>query len=183
MRIAVDRGHPKAVAALDDILVQQAKPGNGSGPGPAADSRAAPPRASDTALVLGMRYFEGKSAPHDDARAVSYFRQAAEAGNTNAQTMLGFMYLMGRGVGKNGPEAVKWLQKAADQNSVPALTLLADMYATGQGVPKEPMTALALRARIPPDQRKERDEFSFQLHQEFKTIHLMLGARGSRIKP
>lgn len=152
LKIAVERGHPRAAVALANIRAQ--KSWRNETP-PRLDSAASTPSGPEAAFSLGMQYlFGSKSVPRDDARAVSYFRQAAEGGSAAAQHNLGIMYFKGQGVAKDEHEAAKWLHKAADQNFVPALTLLSGMYGTGQGVPKEPMTALALRARIPPDQRK-----------------------------
>ena len=155
-------GNPKSIVALGATnarqqLAERTDKWRNAAP-PRLDYRPDAQSAPEAAFSLGMQYlFGSKSVARDDARAASYFRQAAEGGSAAAQHNLGIMYFKGQGVAKDGREAAKWLQKAADQNFVPALTLLAGMYGTGQGVPKDPMTALALRARIPPDQRKTKD--------------------------
>jgi TPR repeat protein len=62
-------------------------------------------------------YDTGYGVPQDDAQAVSWFRQAAEQGNVNAQSNLGLMYFVGRGVPKNLVRALKWRNLAVSHAS------------------------------------------------------------------
>ncbi len=45
----------------------------------------------------------------DYAKAVTWFRKAAEQGNAKAQTNLGFMYVLGQSVPQDYAQAHMWL--------------------------------------------------------------------------
>ena len=68
------------------------------------------------------------------AKAVEWYRKAAEQGNATAQTNLGYMYAEGRGVDQSYAKAVEWYRKAAEQGDALAQNKLGYMYAEGQGV-------------------------------------------------
>ena len=73
----------------------------------------------------------------DYAKAVKWFRKAAEQGNADAQLNLGFMYNRGQGVLQNYAEAVEWYRDAADQGYARAQFNLGLMYHKGEGVPQD----------------------------------------------
>jgi hypothetical protein len=58
-------------------------------------------------------YATGSGVPQNDEEAVTYFRMAAEAGDSDAQASLGLAYLAGRGVAKDLQQAYFWLELAA----------------------------------------------------------------------
>ena len=64
-------------------------------------------------------------------------RQAAQAGNPQAQCYLGVCYQTGQGVELDYPEAVKWFRRAAEQNDPVAQCYLGVCYLHGAGVPQE----------------------------------------------
>lgn len=68
--------------------------------------------------------------------------QAAERGDTEAQTDLGIMYAKGDGVAKDPSEAVKWFRKAAEQGFARAQNNLGVMYEDGNGVPQDNVEAV-----------------------------------------
>jgi len=68
--------------------------------------------------------------------------QAAEQGDSEAQTTLGNMYLHGQGVAKNDEQAVHWLRKAANQGCAVGQNNLGIMYDHGKGVAKNDDQAL-----------------------------------------
>jgi len=71
---------------------------------------------------LGEKYkFGWVGVAKDEAKAVMYYRKAAEQGHMNAQYRLGGCYDLGEGVTKNENEAIKWYCKAAKQGHVEAL--------------------------------------------------------------
>ncbi len=68
--------------------------------------------------------------------AFELFRNAAEAGNIQAQNHLGVCYRNGQGVLKNDKEAVAWYRKAANHGYAIAQTNLGVCYYNGQGIKK-----------------------------------------------
>src|SRR6266568_4988506 len=88
--------------------------------------------------LLGLIYSLSKrSGAQDYAKAVYWFRKAAEQGLAEAQYRLGFFYSWGEGVAKDAAEAVKWYRKAAEQGNAEAQDKLGFRYAVGEGVPKD----------------------------------------------
>jgi len=77
----------------------------------------------------------------DFPAAVKKWRNVAEAGNPNAQSLLGEMYAFGQGVPLNYPEAVRWLRMAAAQGVAKAHFKLGSMYEKGHGFTKNPAMA------------------------------------------
>ena len=49
------------------------------------------------------------------AKAVHWYRKAAEQGDAHAQTLLGSAYEEGEGITKDATKAVHWYRKAAEQ--------------------------------------------------------------------
>ena len=76
------------------------------------------------------------------AKAVEWFRIAAEQGHADAQCDLGYMYGSGRGVTQDYAEAVRWYRKAAEQGNADAQCYLGDMYKYGQGVTQDSAEAV-----------------------------------------
>ncbi|MBQ6237184.1 MAG: toll/interleukin-1 receptor domain-containing protein [Bacteroidales bacterium] len=68
------------------------------------------------------------------AKAVEWYRIAAEQGYADAQYSLGYMYQYGRGVPPDDAEAVRWYRKAAEQGHAVAQNEIGAMYYMGQGV-------------------------------------------------
>src|SRR5512140_2696152 len=87
---------------------------------PGMQSLTARAKAGDAAaqFELGRDYEDGKGVRQDDAKALKWFRKAAEQGNPQAQNSLGLMYADGRGVKRNKHQAVHWYRMAAD-NGLP----------------------------------------------------------------
>lgn len=91
---------------------------------------------------VGMIYDTGKGVPKDEARAVDWYRRAAEKGHGESQNNLGAKYTLGHGVATDLNEALKWYRLAAAQGEVTAQYNLGVMYAEGTGVPKDPVEAV-----------------------------------------
>ncbi len=73
----------------------------------------------------------------DTAKAVNWFRKAAEQGHAEAQDSLGRMYTWGEGVPQDYVEAAKWKRKAAEQGNAHAQYALGAKFFLGkQGVPQ-----------------------------------------------
>ncbi len=61
-------------------------------------------------------YDIGLGVPEDYAKAVNWFREAAEQGNAKAQTNLGFMYVLGQSVPQDCTQAHMWFSLAASRH-------------------------------------------------------------------
>jgi TPR repeat protein len=70
--------------------------------------------------------------------AVKKWRNVAEAGNPNAQSLLGEMYAFGQGVPLNYPEAIRLLRMAAAQGVAKAQFKLGSMYEKRSRFRQEP---------------------------------------------
>lgn len=70
------------------------------------------PACSDNYQKALTAYNDG-----DYKRAIIFFSEAAEQGDTRAQTRLGVCYYEGKGVPKDYAKAFNWFRKAAEQGS------------------------------------------------------------------
>ena len=84
--------------------------------------------------LLGWIYESGTGVEKDEAKAVQWYRKAADQGNADAQDHLGWMYVSGTGVTQDEAEAANWYRKAADQGYANAQLQLGLMYKIGSGV-------------------------------------------------
>ena len=73
----------------------------------------------------------------DYAKAVEWYRKAAEQGNARGQNDLGYCYYSGKGVTKDYAKAVEWYRKAAEQGHATAQNNLGNCYYSGEGVTKD----------------------------------------------
>jgi len=71
------------------------------------------------------------------AEAVDWYRKAADAGDSRAQTTLGLMYYDGQGVTQDYVESVRWYRKAADAGNADAQAVLGTSYEEGEGVTQD----------------------------------------------
>ena len=60
-------------------------------------------------------YAEGQGVPQDDAKAVKWYRKAAEQGYAKAQLSLGLAYGLGQGVPQDLAQAHMWFNLAASR--------------------------------------------------------------------
>lgn len=82
---------------------------------------------------LGRAYAAGR----DYAKAMEYFRKAAETHFALAELNIGSLYSSGLGVPKDAAEAAKWTKMAADQGLAPAAGNFGEMFLNGEGVPQD----------------------------------------------
>lgn len=94
-------------------------------------------KASTTAAAAQMATGNAYGVPQDSARALTYYRTAAENGDAYAQDNLGLMYFTGQGVPQDYVQAAHWYRQAAEQGYADAQFNLGAMYFTGQGVPQD----------------------------------------------
>src|ERR1035438_1067011 len=134
-------------------------------------SAAAKGANGEAARYLGIMYESGYGAPKDDARAVDWYRQAAEKGDATGMrylgdayatglgygqgfqasggvhveinvNILGFKYSRGLGVPKDDVKAAMWYRKAAGAGDAAAMTELGGLYWNGLGMPKDDSLAV-----------------------------------------
>jgi len=96
--------------------------------------------------LLAWLYASDTERP-DLAKAVEYYRAAAEAGDKAAQNNLGELYEIGRGVARDVTLAFKWYARAAEAGFAPAQLNLARLYAAGAGVKRDTTSARAWAER------------------------------------
>ncbi|KAJ3093792.1 hypothetical protein HDU96_002027 [Phlyctochytrium bullatum] len=90
----------------------------------------------DVASSLAHLYLVGDGVSRSPREAFRWFRQAANAGEPEAQYMLGLMLRKGEGgVGKNLSESIQWLRNSARQGHTEALFEVGIAYESGIGVP------------------------------------------------
>jgi TPR repeat protein len=77
-------------------------------------------------------------------RGVTLCKEAARAGDGDAQLALGSAYLTGAVVVRDPAEARKWYEMAAKQNPLMAARKLGQLYASGEGGKKDTKKALEL---------------------------------------
>ncbi len=94
------------------------------------DAVAKEPNDARLVYQLGRAYDANK----DFAKALAFFRRAADANFALAEVNLGSLYFNGQGVARDDKEAAKWDRLAADQGLAPAQANLGLMYIHGQGV-------------------------------------------------
>src|SRR6266581_2890458 len=93
--------------------------------------------------ALGEIYFFSEGGVTQDyAKAVYWFRKAAEQGHGKAQSWLGVCYEHGDGVAKDIAEAVRWYRMAAVQGVADAQLSLGNCCYIGEGVAKDYAEAL-----------------------------------------
>ena len=69
-------------------------------------------------------------------KAIYWWKQSAEGGNSEAQNKLGVCYAKGYGVEKDMQKAIYWWKKSAEAGDSSAQRNLGICYANGDGVPK-----------------------------------------------
>ena len=90
---------------------------------------------------LGLMYSNGRGVPHDNAKAVHWFRKSAEQGKADAQNSLGWAYTHGAGILQDFVQAANWFKKSARQGAAYGQRGLGCLYRDGKGVPQNPILA------------------------------------------
>lgn len=92
-------------------------------------------------FLLSELYARGRGVPADQAKAMSWLRNAAEGGHAPACYNLGDRYLNGDGVAADPARAAFWWRQAAVQGLMLAQYNLGTLYYRGLGVPADPAQA------------------------------------------
>ncbi len=82
---------------------------------------------------LGNAYLRGNEVSIDQAKAIHWFKQAADQGHAKSEYKLGYLYYSGKSVSRNYRTAFSWFERAAKRDYSPAQFYLGKMYAAGQG--------------------------------------------------
>ncbi|CAJ2377657.1 MAG: sel1 repeat family protein [Gammaproteobacteria bacterium] len=82
---------------------------------PCADTRSSGIDPDIRPWSRGLGLYHGWHTAVDKQKAMHFFRQAAELGNSSAQNYLGLGYDFGEGVKQDKREAMRWYRKAAKQ--------------------------------------------------------------------
>lgn len=99
-------------------------------------------------LAMGYRLMAPDDPARDPARAVAFFRRAADLGSPEAQFEMGKAYEFGRGVEPDPAEALRFYEAAAAQDDARAVNELGVLHFTGGlGLPADPVRAAALIGR------------------------------------
>jgi len=92
-------------------------------------------------LDLAIRLRDGKGIAKDDAAAMKWAHQAADAGNADALDFVGFAYLRGAVVKRNPAIAIAYFKAAADESAQAAFNL-GQCYFGAQGTEQDCPEAL-----------------------------------------
>jgi uncharacterized caspase-like protein len=76
---------------------------------------------AEAATIVGEIYERGLAGRPDYAKAVEWYRRAADTGSARAKVNLGYLYERGLGVGRDGAEALRWYRAAAGAGTALAL--------------------------------------------------------------
>ncbi|MGL6466582.1 tetratricopeptide repeat protein [Aeromonas hydrophila] len=86
------------------------------------------PRAQ---ALMGWSHEVGQGSEQDISRAITLYRQAAQAGDAFGQYRLGEVYLRGAGVKRDLREAFHWMELAAKNGDVPAMLKVGVLHLMG----------------------------------------------------
>jgi localization factor PodJL len=92
---------------------------------------------AERAYRRGLAFLNGEGAKRDEAKAASYFYDAADKGSRDAAFQLGLMYQRGTGVPQNDGTALAWFEKAATLGHGEAQLITGQAYATARGTGKD----------------------------------------------
>jgi hypothetical protein len=97
---------------------------------------------------IGEMYELGMGTDSDRAKAMTWYRAAADKGHPEGAYQVGYAYYWGKaGLDRDRRQAHVWFLRAAEAGSLAAMPYLAKMYALGQGVPKDKDKAAVWSAR------------------------------------
>jgi formylglycine-generating enzyme required for sulfatase activity len=158
---AGEQGNVEAKAALQGLQPQPNPSKETALPGP-------PPVTTLEEDEMGDRYLFGRGVEQDYAKAMEWYRKAADQGFPDAQRNVGVLYENGWGVAKDIDQARVWYQKAADQAYGPAKTALARLQPRpnppAQSGPPSPSSATTPQEQslTPAEEKEEGDRYFYR---------------------
>jgi TPR repeat protein len=84
---------------------------------------------------LGECYSNAEGVLKKHARAVAWYRRAADMGDLDAYCNLGKIYSVGRGVSKDIEQAFSWYQRASELGHAESMFKLGQCYAKERAFP------------------------------------------------
>jgi TPR repeat protein len=93
-------------------------------------------------------FLRGAGCLVDEAKAVAWYRRAAEQGHVTAQANLAKRYLRGEGVAPDLAEAFRWFHAASQQGDIASMWELGTMYRHGRGVERNLVLAADLHLTV-----------------------------------
>ena len=84
--------------------------------------------AEETAYEQGRKIVEGQGSPADHAKAMDFFRQAAQADYAPAEREIAKFYETGKGVPRDPQKALDWYRLAAEQGDVQAIAGIMTLW-------------------------------------------------------
>jgi TPR repeat protein len=103
--------------------------------------RAAEAGSAQGAFDIGLAHDRGTAAS-DKAEAATWYRKAAEGGDTSAMINLAALQLGGSGMASDEAAAAGWVRKAAEAGATDAMLDMGWLSARGLGVPQDDAAAL-----------------------------------------
>lgn len=95
-------------------------------------------------MAVALAYQSGTEVPQNMTEAAKWFREAALAGNLDAQFRLAGIVSKGaKGLTQDLPTAVKLYETGADKGHAESQNMLGQLYQNGTGVPKDMSKAYA----------------------------------------
>jgi hypothetical protein len=89
------------------------------------------------AREIGFMYYRGNGVRQDDAKAIEWFKKAAERGDLQSQVNLGQMYENGLSVPQSSEESARWFQAAANQGDRWSQFRMGEICYLGTGIPAD----------------------------------------------
>lgn len=99
--------------------------------------------AAEEYYALGLAYENGTGVARDPAKAVAWYRRAANFGHPAALNNLAYLYDRGEGVARDKAKAIECWLAAAERNDGRAQCWIGYAYEMGEGLPKDLGQALA----------------------------------------
>ena len=137
-KLAADKGHQPAQVNLGMLLLGDKSNTNNAALAVTYFTRAAEGGDSDAQWCLGRTYYEARVGRNPDfARATSWFRKSADAGNAFGLFHMGIVYEYGLAVNQGFHKAGEYYSRAADMENLDAMYYLGLLHAYGRGYPQD----------------------------------------------
>lgn len=102
---------------------------------------------ADAACNLGALYYTGRAGEQSYAKAIHYYKIAADGGCRQAQENLGYCYYYGRDTAVDYEQAFRYFALGAFRGEICPLYKIGDMYRNGYFVARDERQAFVLYRR------------------------------------